>query len=49
MHDAITTGADFSNAQLCDNPLRRSGCVAAPSDVLKRSLGPKPSASPDSP
>ena len=49
MHDAITTGANFSNAQLCDNPLRRSGCVAAPSDVLKRSLGPKPSASPNSP
>jgi len=49
MHDAITTGANFSNAHLCDNPLGRIGCVAAPADVLKRSLGPKPSASPESP
>jgi uncharacterized protein YjbI with pentapeptide repeats len=49
MHDAITTGANFSNVQLCDNPLGRIGCVAAPADVLKGSLGPKPSASPESP
>jgi uncharacterized protein YjbI with pentapeptide repeats len=49
MHDAVTTGANFSNPQLCDNPLGRIGCVAAPADLLKRSLGPKPSASPESP
>ncbi|HLY03630.1 MAG TPA: pentapeptide repeat-containing protein [Candidatus Cybelea sp.] len=49
MHDAITTGAKFDGAQLCDNPLSRIGCVAAPADTLKRSLGPKPSASPESP
>jgi hypothetical protein len=49
MHEALTTGANFHNAQLCDNPLGRIGCVAAPADVLQRSLGPKPSASPESP
>ncbi len=49
MHDALTTGANFRNAQLCDNPLGRTGCVAAPADLLQRSFGPKPSASPESP
>jgi len=49
MHEALTTGADFHSAQLCDNPLGRAGCVAAPADLLQRSLGPKPSASPESP
>jgi uncharacterized protein YjbI with pentapeptide repeats len=49
MHDALTTGANFNNAQLCDNPLERAGCVAAPADVLQRSFGPQPSPSPDSP
>jgi uncharacterized protein YjbI with pentapeptide repeats len=49
MHDALTTGANFNNAQLCDNPLDRVGCVPAPTDVLQRSFGPKPSPSPDPP
>ena len=49
MHDALTTGANFSNAQLCDNPLDPVGCVPAPDDVLQRSFGPKPSPSPESP
>jgi uncharacterized protein YjbI with pentapeptide repeats len=49
MHDAITTGANFAGAQLCDNPLGRIGCVPAPADALQRSSGPKPSASPESP
>jgi uncharacterized protein YjbI with pentapeptide repeats len=49
MHDALTTGANFNDAQLCDNPLDRVGCAAAPSDVLQRSFGPKPSPSSDPP
>lgn len=39
-------GTNFAGAALCENSLGRIGCVAAPADLLRQSLAPRPAATP---